>query len=71
MGDYPHPILFSRFGNKLKPLRGCVDLERPDQAQVRPNGDEIEREPVGYTVAGNGSLRMSLQTLNGDVKISY
>jgi hypothetical protein len=32
---------------------------------------ETQRELVGYTVAGNGSLRMKLSTLNGNVEISY
>jgi DUF4097 and DUF4098 domain-containing protein YvlB len=32
---------------------------------------ETERELVGYTEAGNGSLRMKLSTLNGNVEISY
>ncbi len=32
---------------------------------------ETQRELVGYTEAGNGSLRMKLSTLNGNVEISY
>ncbi len=32
---------------------------------------ETDRELIGYTGAGNGSLRMKLSTLNGDVEISY
>jgi len=32
---------------------------------------ETQKELVGYTEAGNGSLRMKLSTLNGNVEISY
>lgn len=32
---------------------------------------ETQRELIGYTEAGNGSLRMKLSTLKGNVEISY